>query len=207
MAMQTLGLPPGLRAHSPGAGVGSRAAAIARGQVSTMSPLPSPSPGVFLSYRRQDTGPYARLLKTQLAERFPGTPVFMDLDSIEPGTDFAEEIEIALRSTGVLIALIGARWLTAADDQGRRRLDDPGDYVRFEIQTALEQNTRIIPVTVDGTPMPRQKQLPVGLRKLARLSALDMNYARLEYDEGRLMAVVGKVLGAAASSHVGLAGS
>ena len=131
----------------------------------------------------------------------------MDLDSIEPGSDFAEEIETALRSSGVLIALIGARWLTAADDQGRRRLDDPGDYVRFEIQTALEQDKRIIPVTVDGTVMPRQKQLPASLRKLGRLSALDMSYARLEYDEGRLMAVVGRALGAAASNHVGPADS
>lgn len=79
--------------------------------------------------------------------------------------------------------------------------------MRFEIQTALEQHTRVIPVTVDGTAMPRQEQLPAGLRKLGRLSALDMSYARLEYDEGRLMAVVGRALGAAPSSHVGLAGS
>jgi TIR domain-containing protein len=163
-----------------------------------MSPLPSPLPGVFLSYRRQDTGPYARLLKTRLAERFPGAPVFMDLDSIEPGTDFAEEIEAALRSSAVLIALIGAQWLTATDDQGQRRLDDPGDYVRFEIRTALEQNTRVIPVTVDGAAMPRQRQLPAGLRRLTRLSALDMSYAHLEYDEDRLMAVVGRVLRSAA---------
>lgn len=164
---------------------------------------PFPYPGVFLSYRRQDTSPYARLLKTRLAERFPGLPVFMDLDSIEPGTDFAEEIETALRSSAVLIALIGARWLTAADDQGRRRLDDPGDYVRLEIQTALEQRTRVIPVTADGAVMPRQKQLPGGLQKLARLSALDLSYSRLEYDEGRLMAVVGRVLGAAPSGQAG----
>jgi hypothetical protein len=121
--------------------------------------------------------------------------------------DFAEEIKTALRSSAVLIALIGARWLTAADEYGQNRLDDPSDYVRSEIQTALEQHTRVIPVTVDGAMMPRQQQLPADLRKLARLSALDMSYARLEYDEGRLMAVVGRALDAAAGGHVGLAGS
>ena len=158
-------------------------------------------PGVFLSYRRQDTGPYARLLKTGLAERFPGLPVFMDMDSIEPGTDFAQEIETALSLSAVLIALIGTRWLTAVDEQGRPRLDDPGDCVRFEIQTALEQHTRVIPVSVDGAVMPRQEQLPEGLRKLARLSALDMSYSRLEYDEGRLIAIIGRVLGTAPSGQ------
>jgi hypothetical protein len=66
-----------------------------------------PRQGVFISYRREDTGSYARVLKALLGERLPGTPVFMDLDSVEAGTDFTEAIKSAVRSSGVLIALIG----------------------------------------------------------------------------------------------------
>ena len=98
----------------------------------------SSSRGIFLSYRREDAAPYARLLQFQLSERFPDARVFMDLDSIEPGLDFAEVIREAVDSCAVLVALIGRQWATLADEQGRRRLDDPDDYVRFEVQTALE---------------------------------------------------------------------
>ena len=98
-----------------------------------------PARGVFISYRRSDAGPYARLLQVRLGQFLPGTPVFMDLDSIEAGTDFAEAIKAALESCRVLIALIGPRWLTVSDAEGRPRLDDPDDYVRFEIRTALEK--------------------------------------------------------------------
>ena len=156
--------------------------------------------GVFLSYRRQDTGPYARLLKNRLDERLPGTPVFMDLEFIEAGADLAETIESAVRSCAVLVALIGSQWLTASDGQGRPRLDDPDDYVRLEIQIALEPGVRVIPVIVDGAAMPSRKQLPVGLQKLARLSALEMSHGRFEYDADKLTTLIQKVLATVADS-------
>jgi hypothetical protein len=98
------------------------------------------SRGIFLSYRRADAAPYARLMQFQLRERFPETRIFMDLDSIEPGLDFAEVIREAVESCAVLVALIGKQWATLADEDGRRRLDDPGDYVRFEIQAAPDSS-------------------------------------------------------------------
>jgi len=150
--------------------------------------------GVFISYRRSDAGPYARLLQVQLSRHLPTTPVFMDLDSIEAGADFAEAIKAGVNSCRVFVALIGAKWLTACDAEGRRRLDDPDDYVRFEIRTALERRVRIIPVLVDGATMPRYQDLPDDLGKLARLNALQMSYDRYEYDESRLIAVVRRVL-------------
>src|SRR6516165_8465034 len=110
----------------------------------------SSSQGIFLSYRREDAAPYARLLQFQLDERFPKARVFMDLDSIEPGLDFAEVIEEAVGSCVVLVALIGRQWATLADKEGRRRLDNPGDFARFEIRTALERGVRVVPVLVDG---------------------------------------------------------
>src|SRR5580704_5968758 len=90
------------------------------GDVSVVSPR-----GIFLSYRREDAAPYARLLQFQLRERFPDAQVFMDLDSIEAGLDFAEVIRGAVGSCAVLVALIGRQWAALTDEQGRRRLDDP----------------------------------------------------------------------------------
>lgn len=158
-------------------------------------PVLSPR-GVFISYRRSDTGPYARLLKEHLSGRFPRTQVFMDLDSIEAGLDFEEVIRDALGSCLVMVALIGPKWATVADEEGRRRIDDPGDYVRLEIRTGLEHGMRVIPVLADGAKPLRRQQLPPDLRRLARLSALEMSYDRFEYDEGRLTAVIAKVLAA-----------
>jgi hypothetical protein len=154
----------------------------------------SVSHGVFINYRRDDAGPYARLMKIRLGQRFPETNVFMDLDSIDVGADFAEAIESAVCSCAVLVALIGRRWLTITDDEGRRRLDNPDDYVRFEIQAALERRIRVIPVLVDGAVAPRQQQLPHDLRKVARLNALEMSYSRYEYDEARLLAAIERIL-------------
>lgn len=154
----------------------------------------SPSRGIFINYRREDTGPYARLMQVRLGQCFPDTPVFMDLVSIEAGVDFAEAIESAVRSCAILIVLIGRLWLTAADDEGRRRLDDPDDYVRFEVRAALERGVRVIPVLVDGVRIPQQHQLPNDLHRLTRLNALEMSYGRFAEDEARLVTVIRKVL-------------
>ena len=154
------------------------------------------SGGIFLSYRREDAAPYARLLQFQLRERIPDAHLFMDLDSIEPGLDFAEVIREAVNSCAVLVALIGRQWATLADVEGRRRLDNPDDYVRFEVQAALERGVRVIPVLVDGARPLRQEQLPAELQKLARLNALELSYGRYEYDADRLVNLIQQLLAA-----------
>jgi hypothetical protein len=153
-----------------------------------------PPRGIFISYRRADAGPYARLLQVELTERFPQARVFMDLDSIEAGLDFAEIIRDAVNSCHVMVVLIGRQWATLADEEGRRRLDDPDDYVRFEIRAALKRGVRAIPVLVDGAKPVRQQQLPPDLRKLARLNALEMSYDRYPYDADRLTGIVDRAL-------------
>jgi hypothetical protein len=153
---------------------------------------------IFLSYRRQDAAPYARLLQSQLKERFPAAHIFLDLDSIEPGRDFAEVIQEAIGSCAVLVTLIGRQWTTVTDGQGRRRLDDPDDYVRFEVQTALDRGVRVIPVLVDGAAPLRGQELPAGLRPLARLNALELSYCRYEFDANRLLDLIQQVLPPAA---------
>ena len=161
------------------------------------------SRAIFLSYRREDAAPYARLLQFQLRERIPDAHVFMDLDSIEPGLDFAEVIREAIDSCRVLVALIGRQWATLTDEEGRRRLDNPDDYVRFEVQLALERGVRVIPVLVDGARPLRLPQLPSGLRKLARLNALELSYGRYEYDADRLLTLLQRVLAAKSGTTTG----
>lgn len=131
----------------------------------------SSSHGIFLSYRRDDAGPYARSLTLQLSQRIPDALIFMDLDSIEPGMDFAEVIDQAVNASAVLVALIGRQWATLTDEHGIRRLDNPDDYVRFELKTALQRGVRVIPVLIDGAKPLRQQDLPAELHKLARLNA------------------------------------
>jgi hypothetical protein len=150
--------------------------------------------GVFLSYRREDAGPYARSLQLQLSQRFPDARVFMDLDSIEGGLDFAEAIQDALNSSAVLVALIGRQWATLTDENGARRLDNPDDFARIEVKTALERGVRVIPVLIDGARPLRQQELPTELHKLAQLQALALSYGRYQDDADRLLDLIQRVL-------------
>jgi WD40 repeat protein len=152
------------------------------------------SQGIFISYRREDAAPYARLLQKELRERFPDARVFMDLDSIEAGVDFVEVIQQAVSSCAALVALIGRQWATLTNEAGDRRLDNPDDFVRFEIQTALERGVRVIPVLVDDARPLRQQELPAELHKLPRLNALELSYGRYDYDAERLFGLIQRVL-------------
>src|SRR5579859_4473103 len=134
---------------------GAAGGACAKKHLRAMNDAPAVRPpGIFISYRRADTAPYARLLQVELGARFPCVPVFMDLDSIEPGLDFAAIIRDAVGSCCVMVVLIGRQWAVLTDEDGRRRLDDPDDYVRYEIRGALKRGIRTIPVLIDGAAMP-----------------------------------------------------
>ena len=93
-------------------------------------------PGIFLSYRREDAPLPAHLLFDELLRRFGAREVFMDV-GLTPGVDFVEELDRALADCRVLLAVIGKGWADAHDKEGRRRLQDPDDFVRMEIGTAL----------------------------------------------------------------------
>lgn len=156
------------------------------------------SRGIFLSYRRDDSAAYALLLQPRLSERFPDAQVFMDMDSIRAGRDFIDAIQEALDSCAVLVALIGRQWATIVDEEGRRRLDNPDDFVRAEVRTALDRGVRVIPVLVDRAKPPRQQELPAELHQLARLNAFDLSYDRFQYDAGRLLDQIEQELAEAA---------
>src|SRR5207247_608008 len=100
---------------------------------------------IFINYRREDAAGHAGRLYDALASRFGDENIFMDVDKLEPGVDFKEAISNAVGSCDVFVALIGKSWLSLQDQRGRRRLDQPGDYVRLEIDAALGRDVRVIP--------------------------------------------------------------
>ena len=155
--------------------------------------------GIFVSYRREDAGHVAGRLADRLAERFGASSVFIDVDSIEPGIDFAEAIQVAIARCDVLLALIGREWATMVDDRGRRRLDDPDDYVVLELTAALERNIRVIPVLVDGAEVPSQNSLAPSLRPLVRRNAVRLDYETFRSDAAWLAQRLGELLSATES--------
>jgi hypothetical protein len=156
--------------------------------------IPPASGRIFMSYRRDETAYPAGWLYDRLADHFGGGQVFKDIDSIELGDDFVEVITSAVGSCDVLLALIGDQWLTITDAHGQRRLDDPDDFVRLEIEAALTRNVRVIPILVDGARMPRAAELPASLARLVRRQALELSPARFDFDTGRLLKVLDRTL-------------
>jgi len=129
---------------------------------------------VFLSYRRDDAAGHAGRLYDRLVARFGRESVFMDLDSIGPGVDWVDRIDQAVGASDVMLAVIGRHWLTETKPDGGRRLDDPGDVVRTEIAAALARGLTVVPVLVQGAPMPAAQDLPGDLAPLARRNAVEL---------------------------------
>ena len=159
-----------------------------------MDAVPATAGRIFISYRREETAYPAGWLFDNLADRFGPDQVFKDVDSIAPGDDFIEVINDAVGSCDVLLALIGNQWLTITNEDGGRRIDDPNDFVRLEIQAALARNVRVIPVLVDEARMPREEDLPPAIAKLVRRQALELSPSHFAHDVGRLLKVLDRTL-------------
>ncbi|MBT3188592.1 MAG: toll/interleukin-1 receptor domain-containing protein [Anaerolineae bacterium] len=127
---------------------------------------------IFISYRRADSAGYAGRIYDRLTDHFDKDAIFMDVVQIGAGLDFVEVLENAVQSCNVLVALIGKNWLNIKDEDGKRRLDNPQDFVRIEIATALKRGIHVIPVLIDGTPMPSANKLPENLKALERHSTI-----------------------------------
>jgi hypothetical protein len=146
--------------------------------------------GVFISYRREDSGGYAGRLFDILSVHFGKENIYMDLDTIKGGDNFATVIEDKIGQCDALLAVIGERWLACTGVDGSRRLDMAHDYVRMEIAKALERGVRVIPVLVGGGKMPHQPDLPDNLRLLALHQAMDLRDAHFHTDADQLMDVL-----------------
>jgi hypothetical protein len=143
---------------------------------------------IFLSYRRDDAAGYAGRLEEAL-ERRRGS-VFRDVLDIPPGEDFVAAIQARLAGAHTMLVLIGPRWAGAGPD-GTRRIDDARDIVRLEVAVALQAGLRVIPVLLQGTPMPAEAALPAPLQELARRNALALADAHWDADVARLVQSIG----------------
>jgi hypothetical protein len=142
--------------------------------------------GVFISYRRDDSGPEARRLFERLRVRFGTERVFIDAVTLEPGQDFAAAIRDKIAFCDALVAVIGPGWLDARASDGRRRLEDPDDWVSLEIASALSQDVRVIPALVNGATPPDGARLPAPLAPLTTLQAIELRPKEFDVDVRRL---------------------
>ena len=149
---------------------------------------------IIISYRRSDSAPVAGRIFDRLVQHYGKDSVFMDIDNIDLGVDFVEVLQDEVGKCDVLLAIIGPNWLNARDDDGNRCLDEPNDFVRVEIATALHRNIPVIPILLDGTKIPKSVQLPDNLKKLALRNALDVRHNSFHSDMDKLIQSLKKQL-------------
>jgi hypothetical protein len=145
---------------------------------------------IFISYRRTDSDGQAGRLYDHLVRAFGDDTVFMDAAGIAPGLDFRKAIDDQVSRCGVFLAVIGPEWARITGADGGRRLDDPNDFVRLEIASALAFNVAVIPVLVNGAEMPNAHQLPDNIRGLAYRQGVGISHARWNSDVQLLISVL-----------------
>jgi hypothetical protein len=141
---------------------------------------------IFISYRVQDTAGETGRLVDALKQYFADDQLFMDIENLEPGADFVDSIEHSLDCCDVFLAVIGPQWIGDRGG-GDIRINDPHDWVRTEVSTALQRNIRVVPVLVDGGSLPPADQLPPDLQPLLRRQAIEISNKRWRYDTDQLI--------------------
>lgn len=130
-----------------------------------------PSNSIFISYRRSDSNDVTGRIYDRLVEHFGRNVVFKDVESIPFGVDFRNHLREGVGCCQIVVAVIGATWLSVSDAEGKRRLDHPDDWVRAEIETALGRNIPVVPLLVGGSRLPNVDELPGDLKNLAYRNA------------------------------------
>lgn len=146
-------------------------------------------PKIFISYRRADSDMITHRIYDRLVESFAKRNIFMDVDHIPLGQDFRQELDKAIEACDIMLVIIGTKWLNIKDEDGNRRLDDPKDYVRMEVESGLkDHNTLVIPVLVDNATMPSEETLPKPIQTLAYNNAIPIDALRhFQSDMDRLV--------------------
>ncbi|NJM95844.1 MAG: SUMF1/EgtB/PvdO family nonheme iron enzyme [Phormidesmis sp. RL_2_1] len=143
---------------------------------------------IFISYRRSDTIAETGRIYDRLVREFSREQIFKDVDDIPFGVDFAEHLEHAVSQCQILLVIIGKTWITTTELDGTRRIDNPDDFVRIEIEAALKRNIPVIPLLLEGVSMPRRSQLPESLHLLARRNGTTIGHdPRFHTDMDRLI--------------------
>jgi hypothetical protein len=145
---------------------------------------------IFISYRREDSQGVTGRLYDRLENHFGRDHIFMDVDTIQPGMDFVEAIEKAVSAADDFLVVIGPNWTESMDAAGNRRLENPQDFVRLEVATALARDVRVIPVLVNTATMPDLGDLPDNIKHLSRRNALEISHTRFSTDVDRLIHVL-----------------
>jgi TIR domain len=149
---------------------------------------------IFINYRRQGSIDAAGRLHDRLAQTFGHKNIFMDVEDIPAGVDFAKYLSDQVAASRVFLAVIGPTWLDAKDENGGRRIDDPDDFVAIEIKAALARNIRVIPVLVEGARMPKAGELPDPLKALARRHGVEVGQLQFGRDAEGLVERVREAL-------------
>jgi DNA-binding beta-propeller fold protein YncE len=151
---------------------------------------------VFVSYRRDDVPDATDRLAVSLKTRLGNDHVFLDVDSIDIGARFAKVVGDWVARCDVLLAVIGRSWLEATDDEGLRRLEDPKDYVRLEVEAGLERDIRVVPVLIHGARMPKAAELPDSLVPLLEFNAVELSRAHWDFDVDNLIGALQRIAAA-----------
>jgi hypothetical protein len=167
---------------------------------------------IFINYRRGDEPGFTQALLGRLEQAFPAERLFIDVDNIPPGEDFVAMLESQVAQCDAMLTVIGNNWLDAADERGGRRLDDPHDFVRIEIESALKQGKRVIPVLVHQARMPHPEELPEAIPPLSQRNAVRLTHERFRSDvqglikalQGAIDEVASRRSGAARASDLGV---
>lgn len=142
---------------------------------------------IFISYRRDDSEGESGRLYDDLVRAYGDSAVFMDVAGIQPGLDFRKAIDDNVAGCGVQLAVIGPAWATVTGKDGTRRLDNPDDYVRLEIASALKRGIPVIPVLVHDARMPTLDQLPDDIKDLRYRNSVELTHARWNSDVALLI--------------------
>lgn len=145
------------------------------------------SPLAFISYRRADSSAASRWLAKSIARTYGVQSVFVDTETIRMSDDWAGRIDEALRACTLLIPVIGPRWLSIADEDHRRRIDHPDDWVHKEILHALSEGKRVLPILLSRTPMLKPRALPPAIAGLAKYQGFELRDERWESDLATLL--------------------
>ena len=149
--------------------------------------------GIFISYRREDSAAYAGRLYDRLSAHFGADQVFMDVDDILPGADFAKQIDAKVGSCDAMVVVIGKEWLTIRNPEGRLRLSDPKDFVGLEVSLALQRGVLVIPVLVVGAQGPKPEELRSDLKALAGRNAVILNDQEFQRDADAIIQALEKL--------------
>src|SRR5664279_1434528 len=130
--------------------------------------------GIFISYRRSDNPDAVGRIYDRLLAEFGKEQVFKDVDSIPLGQDFRGHLNSIVSECGVMLAIIGPRWADASNKAGQRRLEDPDDFVRIELEAALARDIPVVPVLVAHAPIPLASELPASLASMAFRQSIEV---------------------------------